>query len=290
MILSLVLMVMDHRYHHLESVRAVLSLLTYPLQYAASMPVRTAGWISEAFITRRQLKEDNKRLHLQNLVLKARLQKFQALETENMRLRDLLDSSFKIGDRVLIAELMSVALDPYHHQVIIDKGSNSGVFVGQAVVDANAVMGQVTRVTPFTATVLLITDATHALPVQVARNSLRTIAVGTGLVNRLELPHLPNNADIRKGDLLVTSGLGGVFPAGYPVAKVTEVRHEPGRPFATVLATPTAHLERSHEVLLIWTLKPKLAAGVSMEGADAQHSASGNEPTTTDTPPEERKE
>ncbi len=254
-------MVMDHRYHHLESARAALSLLAYPLQYAASMPVRATQWISEAFTSRDRLKKKNKQLHLQNLALKARLQKFQALETENMRLRDLLDSSFKIGDRVLIAELLSVDLDPYHHQVIIDKGSSSGVFVGQAVVDANAVMGQVTQVTPITATVLLITDATHALPVQVVRNGLRTIAVGTGLIDRLELPHLPNNADIREGDLLVTSGLGGVFPPGYPVAKVTEVRREPSRPFATVRATPTAHLERSHEVLLIWTLKPKNVTG-----------------------------
>ena len=175
-----------------------------------------------------------------------------------MRLRDLVSSSFKIGDRVLIAELESVDLDPYRQQVMINKGSSSGVFVGQPALDANAVMGQVIRVTPGTATVLMITDAEHALPVQVNRNGLRTIAEGTGFIDRLQLRHLPNNADIREGDLLVTSGLGGHFPPGYPVARVSEVRHEPGKPFATVIATPSAHLERTREVLLVWSLIPEL--------------------------------
>ena len=141
-------------------------------------------------------------------------------------------------------------------QVVVNKGSTSGVFLGQPVLDANAVMGQVIEVNPLTATVLLITDASHSLPVQVNRNGLRSIAEGTGLVNRLEVSHLPHNADIREGDLLVTSGLGGHFPPGYPVARVTEVKREPGKPFATVVATPTARLDRSREMLLVWTLPP----------------------------------
>jgi rod shape-determining protein MreC len=159
---------------------------------------------------------------------------------------------------VLIAELVAVEQDPFRQQVLINKGETSGLFVGQPVVDANAVVGQVTHITPFSASVLLITDATHALPVQVHRNGLRTIALGTGLINRLELPHLPNNADIKVGDLLTTSGLGGSFPPGYPVAEVIEVRYEPGQPFASVYAQTTAHLDRIREVLLVWTLDPEI--------------------------------
>jgi rod shape-determining protein MreC len=255
---SLALIVADQRFRNLEPVRNVLSVITYPLVYAVGIPARTTQWLGDTLVTRHELSQSNSRLHEENLALRARLQKLEALEAENMRLRDLLGSSFKIGDRVLIAELVSVDLVPYRQQVVINKGSSSGVFEGQPVLDANAVVGQVVRVTPGSATVLLITDAAHALPVQVNRNGLRTVAEGTGLINVLQLPHLPNNADVREGDLLVTSGLGGHFPPGYPVARVSEVRREPGKPFATVIATPTAHLERVHEVLLVWTLTPDL--------------------------------
>lgn len=256
MVVSIGIIMADQRFQQLESVRTALSMISYPLVYVAGLPVRATSWLADAFESRDQLHSRNESLRHENLALRGRLQQLEALEAENMRLRDLLGSSFKIGDRVLIAELESVDLDPYRQQVVINKGSSSGVFVGQPVLDAKAVMGQVVRATPGTATVLLITDSAHALPVQVNRNGLRTIAEGTGLVNRLQLPHLPNNADIREGDLLVTSGLGGHFPPGYPVAEVTEVRHEPGKPFATITATPSAHLERTREVLLVWTLEP----------------------------------
>ncbi len=244
----------DHRWNHLERVRSALSVVIYPLQYVVSLPFHTSDWLSDLSSTREELFADRERLQKENLELQARLQKFEALETENVRLRGLLDSSFSIGDRVLVAELIAVDLDPFRQQVLINKGSQSGIYIGQPVLDANAVMGQVTHVTPNTATVLLITDAQHALPIQVNRNGLRTIAFGTGIINRLELPQLPNNAEIEVGDLLVTSGFGGHFPAGYPVARVTDVQREPGRPFATIFATPTAHLERTNEVLLVWQL------------------------------------
>ena len=257
-VLSFGLILADHRYHHLDALRSTLAVVVYPLHYLASLPDRLIRTVEGRMTDEAELRERNRLLRRDNLILKGRLQQFEALEAENMRLRDLLGSSFKIGDRVLIAELMSVDLDPYRQQVLVDKGSLSGVFVGQPVLDANAVMGQVVRVTPFSATVLLITDASHGLPVQVNRNGLRTIARGTGYINRLELPHLPKNADVRLGDLLVTSGLGGHFPPGYPVARVVEVGQEPGKPFATVIAEPTARLDRSREVLLVWTLPPAL--------------------------------
>ncbi|MES9865677.1 MAG: rod shape-determining protein MreC [Candidatus Thiodiazotropha sp. LLP2] len=269
-LLSTSLMVLDHRYNHLESLRSALSVLLYPIQYLASLPLLLSESASEAIISRSQLEEQRDNFHQENLQLRARLQKFEALEAENMRLRGLLDSSFKVGDRVLIAELIAVEQDPFRQQVLINKGKSSGLFKGQPVLDANAVVGQVTHITPFNASVLLITDAAHALPVQVNRNGLRTIALGTGLINRLELPHLPNNADIQVGDLLITSGLGGGFPPGYPVAEVIEVRREPGQPFASVIAQTTAHLDRIREVLLVWTLDPRSAI---------------EEPVTDDPPP-----
>lgn len=258
MLLSITVMVLDHRHNHLESLRSGLSVLLYPVQYLAGLPLLLSESASKALTSRGELESERDQLHDENLQLRARLQKFEALEAENMRLRGLLDSSFKVGDRVLIAELIAVEQDPFRQQVLISKGETSGLFEGQPVLDANAVVGQVTHINPFSASVLLITDAAHALPVQVNRNGLRTIALGTGLINRLELPHLPNNADIKVGDLLITSGLGGGFPPGYPVAEVIEVRREPGQPFASVIAQTTAHLDRIREVLLVWTLNPDI--------------------------------
>ncbi len=255
-VLSLALMIVDHRQHHLESVRSLLSTVIYPLQYVADLPISFGYWVSETFATRSRLQEENRELHRENLLLQGRQQKLASLEAENMRLRDLLDSSFKIGDRVLVAELVAVDMDPYRHLVLLNKGSSSGIYKGQPVLHANAVMGQVVHVNRFTSSVLMITDASHALPIQVNRNGLRTIAIGTGHIDELELPNLPNNADIKVGDLLVTSGLGGRFPAGYPVATVTEIQREPGEPFARIKAQPSAHLERAREALLVWTLTP----------------------------------
>lgn len=252
-IASLVLMAADHRWNQLAEVRSNLAVALYPVQYLAELPRNLADWLVEASADRDSLRVENATLKRQNLLLQAKRQKLAALQAENTRLRGLLGSSFKVEDRVLIAELVAVDMDPYRQQIMINKGSLADAFPGQPVLDAEGVMGQITRVTPLTSTVVLITDASHAIPVQVNRNGLRTLAVGTGIINRLELPYLPNNADIREGDLLVTSGLAGGFPPGYPVAKVTSVGQDPGRPFAYVIATPSAHLERSREVLLVWT-------------------------------------
>ncbi len=255
MVASVALMVADHSQHYMQSVRSYFSVAVYPLHFVANLPLKASNWAEETFSSYSGLQERNSTLEMENLLLRVKLQKLDALERENMRLRDLLDSSFKVGDRVLIAELVAVDLDPYKQQVLINKGQNSGVFQGQPVVDADAVIGQVINVNPFTATVLMISDASHSLPVQVNRNGLRAIAMGTGDVGLLKIPYLPVNADIRVGDLLVTSGLGGRFPAGYPVAEVTSVIHEPGQPFASVEASPKAKLDRIREVLLVWSDK-----------------------------------
>lgn len=245
-------MAVDHRYKHLESVRSGLAVITYPLYLLADLPNTTSQWLNDVFASRHDLAEENQRLHADNLELRGQLQKYDVLEAENRRLRDLLGSSIKVGDRVLIAELSSVDLDPYKQQISINRGQAAGVYEGQSVVDAHGVVGQVTHTTPFSATVLLVSDVSHAMPVEVLRSGLRTIAVGTGLSSQLELPYLPNDADIQVGDLLVSSGLGGTFPAGYPVAEVVSVRRLPEQPFAQVVARPKAHLDRSREVLLVW--------------------------------------
>lgn len=250
--LSAVLMVMDHKYKSLESVRAGLSVAIYPIQLLVEVPDTISEWFSESLATRRHLQEENDSLHTQIFMQKAQMQKLAALEAENIRLRELLDSSFEVGEKVIIAELMSVNLDPYKHQIVINKGQLDDIYPGQPLLDAEGVMGQIVHAGPYTSTAVLITDTAHAIPVQVNRNGLRSIALGSGTINRLELPYIPNSADIQPGDLLITSGLGGRFPPGYPVAVVSAVQHDPGRTFSQVVATPLAHLNRSREVLLVW--------------------------------------
>jgi len=265
--LSVVLMVMDHRYRNLDSLRAGLSVIVYPLQLTVGMPRSISEWFRESLASRRTLQEENASLRTQQLMQKAQMQKLAALEAENIRLRQLLDSSFEVSEKVLVAELLSVNLDPYKHQIVINKGELDDAYPGQPLLDAEGVMGQIVHAGPYTSTAILITDTSHALPVQVNRNGLRSIALGSGSINRLELPYIPNNADIQAGDLLTTSGLGGRFPPGYPVAIVDAVQHDPGRSFAQVVATPLAHLNSSREVLLVWpdntlVLEPtELAAG-----------------------------
>ncbi len=249
---AIILMAVDHRQHRLEQVRGALSVLIYPLQYAVNLPVDLAAWVNESLQTRAQLQEELAAQRAELQTLRAQAQKYAALEAETIRLRELLDSSFRLGDQVLVAELLAVDLDPYRHKVLIDKGTQSKVYAGQPVVDALGVTGQVIHTGPLSSTVMLLTDPAHAIPVQINRNGLRAIATGTGSTERLNLPFLPNNADIQPGDLLISSGLGGRFPRGYPVAEVTVVSQNPGAPFATVEAKPTARIDRSREILLVW--------------------------------------
>ena len=245
-------MTVDHRYGHLESLRSALSVIVYPMQYLVNLPVRLVHWAYESLDTRESLLLDNQQLRKEQLLLSSRLQKYEVLEMENQRLRKLLESSLKLKERVLIAELLDVDLQPFRHTVLINKGEREGVYDGQPIVDADGIMGQIVHVGPFSSTALLITDPSHALPVQINRNGLRAIAVGTGQSQNLQLEYLPNNADVRQGDLVISSGLGSHFPSGYPVGVVTEIKLDPAEPFARVLVTPSARLEQSREVLLLW--------------------------------------
>lgn len=269
-------MTLDHRYKQLESLRAGLSVVVYPLQLAVETPGAITEWFRESLATRRQLQEENASLHTQLLMLKAQSQKLQSLEIENIRLRELLESSFEVGEKVLVAELMVANLDPYKHQVVINKGELDRIYPGQPLLDAEGVMGQVVHVGPYSSTAILITDTSHAIPVRVNRNGIRTIALGSGTTNRLDLPYLSNNADVVPGDLLITSGLGGRFPPGYPVAVVEAVQHDPGRTFARIVARPTARLDRSREVLLVWPGEaPAVRSEVSVENGVTPATESG---------------
>jgi len=267
------LMAADHR-GVLPELRAALVAPLYPLQQAVNVPIRMVEKLWEAFSSYTALVKDNQRLKDEQTFLKTRLLTYAALEKENIRLRTLLDTTYKLGEQLLVAELLAVQMDPYQHVVTINKGSRFGIRKAQPVLDENGIIGQVLRVAPFTAEVILITDPNHAVPVQVVRNGLLTVAVGAGRSNQVLLPYLPNNADIEPGDLLVTSGLGGVFPAGYPVASVATVMPQSGRPFALVTAKPLAKLDRSRELLIAWNRdRSKIEAGENAAPPAAQPAA-----------------
>ncbi len=255
-LISILLMYLDHRRNHLDGIRRGIGAAVYPVQVVVDAPVRMWKWLSQSTTSRNELELELGRLRAERLLTNARLQRLTALESENARLRALLDARTTVRDEVRVAQIMAVDANPYEHNLIIDIGSRDGVYDGQAIVDANGVVGQVIRTGIMTAQAVLISDADHALPVEVNRNGLRTIAVGTGEIDRLDLPFLPNNADIRAGDLLVTSGLGGAFPSGYPVAVVNSVTRIPQEPFADVTATPSAALDQVREVMLIWSAPP----------------------------------
>lgn len=264
-LLSLLIMVLDHRQGHLERVRDALSVALYPIQLVVDMPFRVWGLVSEGTASRNELQLELGRLRAERLVTNARLQRLSALEAENQRLRDLLDARTRVRDEIRVAQIMAVDANPYRHNLVIDIGENDGVYDGQAIVDADGVVGQVIRTGPLTSQAILISDPSHALPVEVNRNGLRTIANGTGEFDRLDLPFLPNNADIQPGDLLVTSGLGGAFPSGYPVAVVATVTRIPQEPFADVTAVPATPLNQVREVMLIWSAQAVPDAGSGEE-------------------------
>jgi rod shape-determining protein MreC len=249
--LSILILYIDHRDNHLDAVRKTIGATVYPLRIIVDAPVSAWRWLGETTASRNELELENSRLHAERLLTQARLQRYAALEAENARLRAMLEARTRVREQVRVAEIMSVSSNPFRHVVVVDKGTSDGVYDGQAIVDAEGVVGQVIEAGVASSQCLLISDPGHDLPVEVNRSGLRTIARGTGDYANLDLPFLPNNADIEPGDLLVTSGLGGVFPAGYPVAVVDTVTRIPQEPFAAVTAIPSAALNQIREVLLI---------------------------------------
>jgi len=243
----------DLHFNNLERSRALLDVVAAPVYRIADLPATVADWARSTLQTRRGLLEENERLRRENLILQGRSHRMASLQAENVRLRALLNSTAMLRDDVLVAELIGVSPDPARHLVLLNKGADDGVFGGQPLIDADGLMGQVVEVGANSARALLITDATHSIPVQVNRNGVRAIAEGSGALGSLEIHHVSATTDIRAGDLLVTSGLGGRFPVGYPVAEVSEIERDPGQPFARIRAVPRAALDRSRHVLLVFT-------------------------------------
>jgi rod shape-determining protein MreC len=254
-VLSTALMVTDGSSDRLAPLRQWSSVALRPLLWVASAPQAMAEW-GEHFRSREALVTENRQLREDRLRQEARLLKLAALEAENERIRALLSSSAALPDRVLIAEVLSASQDPYRHQIVLNKGSQDGVYRGQALIDASGVMGQVIQVNPNTCIALLLTDPDHGIPVEINRTGLQTIALGRGDGQGLSLPYLPGNADVKVGDLLVSSGLGGRFPAGYPVGEVHELRHPAGENFMEAVAYPTARLNQGRQALLVWSERP----------------------------------
>jgi rod shape-determining protein MreC len=253
------LMLLDVRERHLVRVREALSVVVYPVRVLVDLPFSTWHSMSDTFAARDALIAENREFRRERLETEARLQRLESLERENARLRELLDSTARVASRTLVAEILAVDLDPYR-QRSLNRGLVDGVYVGQALIDAQGVVGQIESVGPLTSEAVLITDAESAVPVSVNRNGLRTIAVGTGS-GHLRLRNLTNNADIVVGDLLITSGLGGVFPPGYPVARVLDVKLRSDQPFAEIIAEPVSALDRDREVLLVWNEPDDEATG-----------------------------
>jgi rod shape-determining protein MreC len=245
------MMFVDHRYNHLEVVRSNISLALSPLRYLVNLPELGSHWVSEWFKSHNELLNDNKSLQTRGRILNAQLQRMQVLQAENTRLRNLLSSSRKLTDEVIVAELLSVDQNPYRQLVEINKGTNDGVEIGQAIIDDFGVMGQVIHTNRFSSTIILISDPDHAIPVQFIRSGVRSVAFGNGNTDHLELRFLPATADIQIGDELVTSGLGGRFPTDYPVATVASISEDLAHGFLSVLAAPKARLDSSREVLVI---------------------------------------
>ncbi|MCG6200338.1 rod shape-determining protein MreC [Psychromonas antarctica] len=250
--LSLILFLADSQFNLFTSVRIYLNSLVSPVQYAADAPQKLFSALSENLVTRQALKARNQQLEKDNLLLKADRLLLTQLQHENNQLRELLNSQRIFTNKRMIAEVMRLESDPFTQQLLIDKGALDGVYLGQPVINEQGVVGQVSQVGSTTSRVLLIVDASHGIPVRVQRNDITAIVHGSGAWNKLNVPFVQSNADLKEGDLLVTSGLGGRFPAGYPVATVTHFDYLEGALYADVTATPVALLDRSRYLLLLW--------------------------------------
>jgi len=248
---ALGLLVADFQGNSVRSLRSAFSVVLTPIQWLVDIPSNIADDISAVLVERTALVKDNNQLRSSSIILERKVQQMMVLRAENIRLRELLNASAHVDDDVQLAELIGVNHDPFQHQVILDKGTEDGVFVGQPVLDAGGIMGQVVEVSIYTNRTMLVTDGRHALPVEVVRNGMRAIALGKGSHEELDITHIPDNADIRVGDMLVSSALGERFPYGYPVARIVSAERDSGRKFMIVKAKPLAKLNNSRYVLMV---------------------------------------
>lgn len=258
---ALLLLLIDTYTRWLQPVRPWLAELTTPIYWVSSLPRRIGEIGDETVMSRADLEAEISRQKTQLFILKGRMQRMAELAAENVRLRNLLNATELLQDRVLVSELIGVSPDPSRHIIIVNRGEDHDVFVGQAVLDADGLMGQVVEVYHSSSKVLLISDTSHALPVQVLRNGVRSIAEGTGDQKRLTLRFVTPTTDIKVGDQLVSSGLGGRYPLGYPVGTVTSVDMVSGNPYLKVELEPSARTDRSRYLLLVFSAVEQLGTG-----------------------------
>ncbi|OBT17435.1 rod shape-determining protein MreC [Vibrio sp. UCD-FRSSP16_10] len=256
-LLSASLMLADSRLDTFANVRYVLNSTVAPIQYLADLPRTMFGELYERFSSKQQLLTTNKALRDELLKQKSELSLLSQYKEENQRFRKLLGSSFIRDEKKVVTEVMSVDSSSYHQQIVIDKGRTDGVYQGQPVINESGIVGQVTEVGAHNSRVLLLTDANSAIPVQVIRNDIRVIAAGSGNVMQMHLQHIPSNFDIQQGDVLVSSGLGDVYPEGYPVATVNKVQIDNHQEFSTIIATPAVDFGRLRYLLLVWPQQSK---------------------------------
>lgn len=256
LICSALLVFFDHKMASFESFRGLLQSLVSPLQYLATTPKQFMTWTAENIVTRNNLIAENQQYKIDELRFREQLMLLQNIKQENNRLRSLLASPLRADTKKMVAEVLSVDSDPYTHQIVINRGANDGVFEGQPVLDDQGIVGQIQNVGTTSSRVILITDVTHAVPVRIRRNGIRLIASGTGQIDRLTHNFVPHSTDIKEGDILVTSGLGGKYPEGYPVATVSMVNQDESRTFAIVFSQPVAQIDRLRYLLLLWPEKP----------------------------------
>lgn len=250
-LLAVVLMFMDQRGHYVPRIRSALEAVIEPVFHAVGWPAEALQALEQHSRARNELIAENEQLHQQVFKMSGSMQTLDALQRENQRLRNLLNASQDQPYRFRFAEMKRVDLDPFAHKIWIDRGAGEGVVVGQAVIDGLGIVGQVEDVHAHLASVRLISDPDHALPVQINRTGLRTVAYGSGETSHLLMPNVPLQADVSPGDMVVTSGLGDRFPAGFPVGEVERVDRDRGATFAVVYLRPFAALDRGREVLLI---------------------------------------
>lgn len=251
-----------------DAPRQWLSWAMQPVVWLAQLPSQVAE-LDDYFRSREGLRLENEALRLKQLQLESQLQRYAALEAENRRIRELLHASGRLTDQAAIANIIASNQDPYRQQITLDKGARDGVYRGQAIVDASGVLGQIVQVNPTSSVGLLLTDPDHGIPVEVNRTGLQAIALGQGTGQGLRLPFLPANAEVQKGDLIVSSALGGRFPAGYPVARVESIQHTPGGHFKEAIATPAARFGHGRQALLVWSESPPLEEAQLRESAEA---------------------
>jgi rod shape-determining protein MreC len=253
LLMSVALILFDHKFDGFASTRVYLNSLVSPLQYIANLPGELLSASATRLASHRRLLEQNAELTLQATLMSEQLQRVTLLKEENDRLRSLLGSPVRKDARKIVAELMAVDNNPYSHQIVLDKGAIHGVYEGQPVLDDKGIVGQIMQVGSTNSRVLLIADVTHAIPVRIARNNVRLVATGSGDLDEMLMQHVPHSADVKVADLLLSSGLGKVFPEGYPVARITSIIRDEGRPFAQVRAKPIAQLDRLKYLLLLWS-------------------------------------